>query len=169
MLFGWFNPKAGLSWISLPSLHQTSSTVNSTSTILKAHNPTPWFNSRKQSHISRLICAKDFAKERMSEDLELQMPLKNRGEADASHPPSRAVETLESLLEDSRVEPKRTGALRFTVDVPLAPPPKINVDARPSARWRTPEFLFYGIMFILVVPWMIWKPIDLSSGWSLCF
>ncbi len=72
------------------------------------------------------------------------------------------------LLNDSPVEPHRKGVLRLTVNVPLPPSSQQAVQARPPARWRTPEFIFYGLAFIVAIPVMVWKPVDLSSGvfWS---
>ena len=61
--------------------------------------------------------------------------------------------------------PSRRGILRLTVDVPLSNSPKAGL-ARPP-RWRTPEFFVYGVVFAVVVPLMIWKPVDLSRGMFL--
>ncbi|OCH89613.1 MBOAT-domain-containing protein [Obba rivulosa] len=57
----------------------------------------------------------------------------------------------------------RKGVTRLTVDVPSsyrsAPPRRVQ----PASRWSTPEFIFYGVIFCLVVPIMVWIPVTLSS------
>lgn len=40
---------------------------------------------------------------------------------------------------------------------------RAGADDPPPARWRTPEFMFYGLVFAIVVPMLIWWPIKLSS------
>lgn len=45
---------------------------------------------------------------------------------------------------------------------------KILSQVKPS-RWSTPEFYFYGIAFLFVVPYMFKVAIDLSSGMSFPF
>jgi len=37
----------------------------------------------------------------------------------------------------------------------------VKAKAQPS-KWRTPEFLLYGLIFIVVVPMMIWIPFSVS-------
>lgn len=51
-----------------------------------------------------------------------------------------------------------------TIDHRLAPSP--DVKGKPSL-WKTPEFRFYLLAFIVVVPWMIKTSIDLSSTESI--
>jgi len=68
------------------------------------------------------------------------------------------------LLHDSPIEPQRKGVLRLTVDIPVPPSSQQAVQARPPARWRTPEFIFYGLAFIVVVPIMVWKTVELSKA-----
>lgn len=69
------------------------------------------------------------------------------------------------LHANNGVKPSRRGILRLTVDVPVQSPSKPG-STRPAPRWRTPEFMFYGVVFSVVVPLMVWKPIDLSRGMS---
>ena len=99
----------------------------------------------------------------MNEDLELQMLLKKRSEANTSS------DALDTLLADTIVEPTRRGPLRLTVDVPLASPSQKQVDARPPARWKTTEFVVYGVVLALVCLVGTWKPIELSSSSSYPF
>lgn len=66
---------------------------------------------------------------------------------------------------DSPRAPRRRGITRLTVDVPSydAPP---NAKARPSPRWRTPEFMVYAVVFAAALPVMVWIPVALSSSTS---
>ncbi|KAH8094526.1 MBOAT, membrane-bound O-acyltransferase family-domain-containing protein [Cristinia sonorae] len=57
--------------------------------------------------------------------------------------------------------PKQRGITRLTVDIPDATKPS-SLSSRPS-RWRTPEFVVYGVVFLVVVPLMVWIPVSLSS------
>ena len=57
---------------------------------------------------------------------------------------------------------KGRGILTLTVDVPASAPR--SSETHPPARWKTPEFLFYGVCFLIVVPLMVWKPVQLSQG-----
>ncbi|KAI0696453.1 MBOAT, membrane-bound O-acyltransferase family-domain-containing protein [Cytidiella melzeri] len=60
--------------------------------------------------------------------------------------------------------PKRRGITRLTVEIPPSSSSKAQdqVSSQPS-RWRTPEFMLYGVTFFVVVPAMFWIPIQLSS------
>ncbi|KAJ3483605.1 hypothetical protein NLI96_g6202 [Meripilus lineatus] len=53
------------------------------------------------------------------------------------------------------------GITRLTVDIPSSRSSKPLVTHPP--RWGTPEFLFYGLIFCVVVPIMVWVPVQLSS------
>ena len=57
---------------------------------------------------------------------------------------------------------RRGGVTRLTVDVPSA---RASGETRPP-RWRTPEFFFYYVVFLAVVPWMVYSPIQLSASAS---
>ena len=57
---------------------------------------------------------------------------------------------------------RRGGITRLTVDVPSA---RASGETRPP-RWRTPEFFFYYLVFLTVVPWMVYSPIQLSASAS---
>jgi protein-cysteine N-palmitoyltransferase HHAT len=50
--------------------------------------------------------------------------------------------------------------LKLTVDIPFSHQPQA---AETSPRWRTPEFFFYYVIFIVVMPIMVWIPVTLSS------
>jgi len=57
--------------------------------------------------------------------------------------------------------PKHPGITNLTVDVP-------DVTTRPRVshqpqRWKTVEFLGYGVIFCITLPIMIWIPVSLSS------
>ncbi|KAL9104233.1 MAG: hypothetical protein Q9163_000781 [Psora crenata] len=36
-------------------------------------------------------------------------------------------------------------------------------------KWRTPEFGFYGLVFLVIVPWMFYTAYDVSQSWSPSF
>ena len=57
---------------------------------------------------------------------------------------------------------RRGGVTRLTVDVPSA---RASGETRPP-RWRSPEFFFYYVVFLVVVPWMVYSPIQLSASAS---
>jgi hypothetical protein len=75
-------------------------------------------------------------------------------------------ENLRSQLEviagerDNDKSQRRGGIIRLTVDVPSA---HATGETR-TPRWRTPEFVFYYVVFLAVLPWMIYVPIQLSSS-----
>ncbi|KAH8118197.1 MBOAT-domain-containing protein [Phellopilus nigrolimitatus] len=92
-------------------------------------------------------------------DLELQMPSNLRAEREASS--SQPFLNPRPVLPID-VTPKRRGVLCLTVETPVASSFQRPVQARPPPRWRTPEFLFYGVVFAAVLPLMIWKPMVLS-------
>ncbi|KLO17383.1 MBOAT-domain-containing protein [Schizopora paradoxa] len=75
---------------------------------------------------------------------------------------SEADDALYHLIHDSVVEPRREGILRLTVKIPVPPSSQQAIQARPPARWRTPEFIFYGLAFVIAIPVMIWKTVNLS-------
>lgn len=65
---------------------------------------------------------------------------------------------------DSPAPRQRKGITRFTVDIPSSQvDPSHSRAPRPPPRWRTPEFIFYAVMFALVVPLLVWVPISLSQ------
>ena len=57
------------------------------------------------------------------------------------------------------------GITKLTVNFPSSnKPPPDNVSSRNPSRWRTPEFYFYAVVFVVVVLIMFWIPMRLSSG-----
>ncbi|KAI0035515.1 MBOAT, membrane-bound O-acyltransferase family-domain-containing protein [Vararia minispora EC-137] len=67
-----------------------------------------------------------------------------------------------SLLSRNKIgsHATRRGITRLTVDVPA--PSRASEEPKP-ARWNTPEFFFYYLVFLLAVPWMVCVPILLSQ------
>lgn len=49
----------------------------------------------------------------------------------------------------------------LTIEVPGSTR-RSTEDEPPPPRWRTPEFIFYGVVFALVVPLIIYWPMKLS-------
>lgn len=69
-----------------------------------------------------------------------------------------------SFEVDSPNYGQRRGITRLTVDIPSS---RISaaqdITSHPHARWRTPEFLLYAVVFAVVVPMMAWIPVRLSN------
>ena len=59
---------------------------------------------------------------------------------------------------------KQAGITRLTVDIPSSRRTPRPEERRSTPRWRTPEFAFYYVAFGLVVPLMVWIPVQLSYG-----
>lgn len=59
---------------------------------------------------------------------------------------------------------KQAGITRLTVDIPSSRRNPRPEERRSSPRWKTPEFAFYYVIFVLVVPLMVWVPVQLSYG-----
>jgi protein-cysteine N-palmitoyltransferase HHAT len=79
----------------------------------------------------------------------------------------RSSNPIHTFDVDSPAPRQRKGITRLTVDIPSSRVEKSNSRAsHPLARWRTPEFIFYEIMFVLVVPLLIWVPVSLSQRMS---
>ncbi|KAG2101567.1 MBOAT, membrane-bound O-acyltransferase family-domain-containing protein [Suillus discolor] len=57
--------------------------------------------------------------------------------------------------------PKPGGITSLTVDIPALS--RIPNEPRPPPRWKTPEFIFYYVVALFVIPLMVWIPIHLSS------
>src|SRR5216683_7361222 len=61
---------------------------------------------------------------------------------------------------------RRGGITRLTIDIlPSASTPSAT---RPP-QWRTFKFLLYYVMFLIVVPWMVYAPIQFSASASFQF
>ena len=67
---------------------------------------------------------------------------------------------VDSPLESSH-RPK--GITRLTVHIPTAYSEQVKAQHHPASRWRTPEFIVYYVVFVCVLPVMIWIPYRLSS------
>jgi hypothetical protein len=57
---------------------------------------------------------------------------------------------------------RRGGLIRLTVDVPSS---HAAGETR-APRWRTFEFMVYYVVFIAVIPWMVYVPMQVSSSAS---
>ncbi|KZT02547.1 MBOAT-domain-containing protein [Laetiporus sulphureus 93-53] len=58
---------------------------------------------------------------------------------------------------------RRRGITTLTVDIPSSHHPQAKEAHHSPARWKSPEFILYAIIFCVVVPIMIWIPMRLSS------
>ncbi|QRV89896.1 glycerol uptake protein 1 [Ceratobasidium sp. AG-Ba] len=79
----------------------------------------------------------------------------------------QSVRPLSPLLvhEPPEKQWKSLGVVALTVQTPTSSnftPPETSPSPPPS-RWKTPEFLFYGLVFLVVVPYMMKIPFDLSN------
>lgn len=73
-----------------------------------------------------------------------------------------------SALSD-KVAPRRGPQITdFTVDTPDSKARASLIEPGPS-RWRTKEFMLYGLIFAAVVPVMIYWPMRLSSRESIWY
>ncbi|KAG8969855.1 glycerol transporter [Tulasnella sp. 419] len=71
---------------------------------------------------------------------------------------------LEQLDTTSDVMRRNRGIVALTVETPTSSrPPRQPVPTPSPPRWKTPEFLLYGIVFLVVVPLLVKIPVDLSS------
>ncbi len=76
-------------------------------------------------------------------------------------------------LKHDETSTTHRGITALTVDTPSATRFNLADSPRPKARWKTSEFIFYAIIFVLVVPWMAWTPYTLSRRepsllWTNC-
>ncbi|CAE6335175.1 unnamed protein product [Rhizoctonia solani] len=79
----------------------------------------------------------------------------------------QSIRPLSPLMvyEPPQNEWKSLGVVSLTVQTPTSSnfiPPETRPPPPPS-RWRTPEFLFYGAAFLIVVPYMVKVPYDISN------
>ncbi|KAI5122746.1 hypothetical protein M0805_009831 [Coniferiporia weirii] len=99
-----------------------------------------------------------------TDDLELQMPSDMRGSSarvsgDAAT--SHSFLGVQTDLSPDRT-PKRRGILLLTVETPTTSSFPRVTQTQP-ARWRSPEFVLYGVAFIIAIPMIVWKPISMSQ------
>ena len=67
------------------------------------------------------------------------------------------------LESEFDTQDKRSGIVKLTIDIPSSHRPQVAAESHPPPRWRTPEFIFYGVVFCVVVPMLVWIPVGLSS------
>lgn len=65
--------------------------------------------------------------------------------------------------EDVKHRKGRRGLTALTVDIPDTSKAQRNDAPRPPPLWRNPEFFFYYLVVAIVIPFMVWVPINLSS------
>ncbi|KAF9231522.1 MBOAT, membrane-bound O-acyltransferase family-domain-containing protein [Melanogaster broomeanus] len=61
-------------------------------------------------------------------------------------------------------EESRRGITALTVHIPDSTKARQINGTRPPPRWKTPEFFFYYLTVAVVIPFMVWVPITLSSS-----
>lgn len=76
---------------------------------------------------------------------------------------SACVSPFELEEEDIRKKKIHRGLTAATVEIPDASKVQRVDTPRPPPLWRTPEFFFYYLVAVVVIPVMIWVPINLSS------
>lgn len=67
------------------------------------------------------------------------------------------------LEEEVGKEKNHRGFTTLTVDIPDASKVQRTDAPRPRPLWRTPEFLFYYLVAAVIIPLMVWVPMNLSS------
>jgi len=67
-----------------------------------------------------------------------------------------------STKAEATSTPTSRGITEFTISVPGSSIRTVNATEPSPPRWRTTEFSFYGVAFLLVVPLLVWWPIRLS-------
>ncbi|EIW83800.1 MBOAT-domain-containing protein [Coniophora puteana RWD-64-598 SS2] len=67
-----------------------------------------------------------------------------------------------SLEEDPTPARRHRGITALTVDLPDSGSKNVKLETNPS-RWATPEFLFYYLAAVIVIPIMVWVPVSISS------
>ncbi|CEL55893.1 Glycerol uptake protein 1 OS=Saccharomyces cerevisiae (strain ATCC 204508 / S288c) GN=GUP1 PE=1 SV=1 [Rhizoctonia solani AG-1 IB] len=79
----------------------------------------------------------------------------------------QSIRPLSPLMvyEHPENEWKSLGVVSLTVQTPTSSSftPRETQPPPPPSRWRTPEFLFYGVAFLIVVPYMVKVPYDISN------
>ncbi|KAG9004573.1 glycerol transporter [Tulasnella sp. JGI-2019a] len=65
-------------------------------------------------------------------------------------------------LEDTP-ERKPRGITALTVTTPTSLRPRQTTKVPPAPRWKTPEFLFYGLVHVVVLPFLFKVPMDMSN------
>lgn len=90
--------------------------------------------------------------------------MSSSGDAIIDMPPepasAPAFEQLDFL--DPAVANTPKGIVALTIDTGDSSSHK-GVQQRPLPRWKTPEFMLYGVVFLVVIPLMVWTPVQLSQ------
>lgn len=76
---------------------------------------------------------------------------------------SASARILPFEFQEDTDNKNRQGITALTIDIPHSSKIERNDAPRPPPLWRTPEFLFYYLVAAVVVPFMAWVPINLSS------
>ncbi|KAG6372194.1 hypothetical protein JVT61DRAFT_7987 [Boletus reticuloceps] len=67
------------------------------------------------------------------------------------------------LQENIGDKSNHRGITALTIDIADTRKTRQNDTPRPPPLWRTPEFFFYYLIAVVVIPFMVWVPINLSS------
>ena len=77
---------------------------------------------------------------------------------------SSGLSSFQLVEPDGLSPPEPHGITALTVNIPASKMSSSSGEAkRPPARWWTPEFIFYYLVACVVIPWMVWVPVSLSS------
>jgi hypothetical protein len=126
--------------------------------VLQAHGSTNLKSESRNADLPRRL-PRNFETSSMSEAVVIDMPTD-------IHTTER-LSTFELDQEHIIGEKSPRGITSLTVDIPNSnKTQRIDVGPRSPPRWRTPEFLFYYLVVAVVVPFMVWVPITLSSRMS---
>lgn len=87
----------------------------------------------------------------MPEDVVIQMPSDD----------TRPISTFQ--LDDPKQSAHKSFIVDLTVDIPSSHRSSSSDALKPKPRWRTLEFALYYVVFLTVVPVMVWIPVKLSS------
>ncbi|KAF9268566.1 MBOAT-domain-containing protein [Marasmius fiardii PR-910] len=81
-------------------------------------------------------------------------------------PTAHSFESKQPFLVPDTITKRRMRLVDLTVDIPSSSRTTSlpNEGAKNSSRWETLEFKFYYLVVILVVPTMIWIPVNLSNS-----
>lgn len=71
------------------------------------------------------------------------------------------LDTLDTRFTNSSTVPYQTVIDARSDPVTIREPPRRSQRAEPP-KWRTPEFYFYYVIFLIAVPYMFWVPFEVS-------
>ncbi|KAF8442088.1 MBOAT, membrane-bound O-acyltransferase family-domain-containing protein [Boletus edulis BED1] len=75
----------------------------------------------------------------------------------------RSTNARVSPFELQENKSNHRGITALTIDIADTRKTRQNDTPRPPPLWRTPEFFFYYLIAAVVIPFMVWVPINLSS------